>query len=76
MIMTRKANAMYIIIIISWENVKYMNYISRPVIRAKPVISSRGIFVAIANNTLYGYKNIDCSFMPKIIRILSKDHVS
>ncbi len=47
----------------------------------KPVLSRWGIFVAIANNTLYNtlthiwVKIIDFSFMPKIIRILSKDHV-
>ncbi len=39
----------------------------------KAVISNTGIFVAIANNTLYGSKLY--IFMPQIIRILSKDHV-
>ncbi len=38
----------------------------------KPVISSTGIFAAIATVWV---KIIDFSFMPKIIRILSKDHV-
>ncbi len=42
---------------------------------SKPVISSTSIFVAIANNTLYGSKLLIFSFMPKIIRIFSKDHV-
>jgi len=37
--------------------------------------SQTGIFVAIANSALYGSKIIDFSFMPKIIRIFSKDHV-
>ncbi len=47
----------------------------------KPVLSRWGIFVAIANNTLYNtlthiwVKIIDFSFMPKIIRILSKEDV-
>ncbi len=41
----------------------------------KPVLSRWGIFVAIANNTLYGSKLYIFSFMPKIISILSKDHV-
>ncbi len=41
----------------------------------KPVISRWGIFVAIANNTLYGSKLYIFLFMPKIISILSKDHV-
>ncbi len=43
----------------------------------KPVISSTGIFVAIVNFDPYivWVKIIDFSFMPKIIRILSKDHV-
>jgi len=40
----------------------------------KPVTSRTGIFVAIANNTLHGSK-LSIFFMPKIIRILSKDHV-
>ncbi len=40
----------------------------------KPVLSRWGIFVAIANNKLYGL-NYTFSFMPKIISILSKDHV-
>ncbi len=40
----------------------------------KPVLSRWSIFVAIANNTLY-VKIIHFSFMPKIISILSKDHV-
>ncbi len=39
-------------------------------VSTKPVISSTGIFVAIANNTLYGSKLLDFSFMPKVIRIL------
>ncbi len=34
----------------------------------KPLISSTGIFLAIANNIVW-VKNIDFSFMPKIIRI-------
>ncbi len=38
----------------------------------KPVISSMGIFVAIANNSLYGSKLLFFSFMQTIIRILSK----
>ncbi len=47
----------------------------------KPVISSTGIFVAIADNTL-SFNTFDSAwsnglffFMPKIIMILSKDHV-
>ncbi len=46
----------------------------------KPVLSRWSIFVAIAKD-MYGYgykllvKIIDFSFMPKIIRILIKDHV-
>ncbi len=40
----------------------------------KPVLSRWGIFVEIANNTLYGSK-LYIFFMPKIISILSKDHV-
>ncbi len=39
----------------------------------KPVLSRWSIFVAIANNTWV--KIIHFSFMPKIISILSKDHV-
>ncbi len=40
------------------------------------MLSRWGIFVAIANNTLYGLKLIiHFYFMPKIISILSKDHV-
>ncbi len=39
----------------------------------KPVISSKGIFVAIANNAWV--KIIIYFFMPKIIRMLSIDHV-
>ncbi len=38
----------------------------------KPVISSMGRFIAIANNGLW-VKKIDFSFILKIIRILSKD---
>ncbi len=41
----------------------------------KPVLSRWSIFVAIANNTLYGSKLYIFLFMPKIISILSKDHV-
>ncbi len=41
----------------------------------KPVLSRGSIFVAIANNTLYGSKLYIFLFMPKIISILSKDHV-
>ncbi len=40
----------------------------------KPVISSRGIFVAIAKNTCIG-QNDWFFFYAKIIRILVKDHV-
>ncbi len=40
----------------------------------KTSLSRWDIFVAIAKNTLYGPKLIDFSFMPKIIRILSKDY--
>ncbi len=39
----------------------------------KPVLSRWGIFVAIAN--IVWVKIIHFSFMPKIISILSKDHV-
>ncbi len=39
-------------------------------------ISSTGIFIAITNNSLtIQVKIIDFSFMPKILRILSKDNV-
>ncbi len=41
----------------------------------KAVLSSRSIFIAIAKNTLYGSKLSFFSLMPKIIRILSKNHV-
>ncbi len=41
----------------------------------KPVLSRWGLFVAIAKNTLYGSKLL-IFFMPKIIRILSRDHDS
>ncbi len=41
----------------------------------KAVISSTDIFVAIANNALHGSKLYIFYFMPKIIRILIKDHV-
>ncbi len=42
----------------------------------KTVLSRWGVFVAIANNTIqYGVKIIHFPFMPKIIRLLSKDHV-
>ncbi len=57
-----------------WFIVHYFQHYMRPR-TTKPVISSTGIFVAIANNTLYGPKLLIFSFMPKIIRILSKDHV-
>ncbi len=39
-----------------------------------PVLSRTGIFVTIANNTLQGSKFSNFSFIPKIIRILSKEH--
>ncbi len=42
-------------------------------VTTKPVICSTGIFVAIANNTLYG--SMSNFFITKIIRILNKDHV-
>ncbi len=41
----------------------------------KPVLSRSGIFVAIANNTLYGSKLYIFLLCQKIISILSKDHV-
>ncbi len=41
----------------------------------KPVISSTGKFVAIANNTFYGSKLLIFLLWQKIIRILSRDHV-
>ncbi len=40
----------------------------------KPVLSRWSIFVIIANNMVW-VKIINVSFMPKIISILSKDHV-
>ncbi len=40
----------------------------------EPVISRWGIFIAIASNIVW-VKIIDYYLMPKIIRILSKDHV-
>ncbi len=39
----------------------------------KPVIIIMGIFVAIANNKLYGQNYLFFFFLSKIIRILSKD---
>ncbi len=41
----------------------------------KPVLSRWSIFVAIANNTLYGSKLYIFLLCQKIISILSKDHV-
>ncbi len=41
----------------------------------KPVLSRWSIFVAIANNTLYGLKLLIFLLCQKIISILSKDHV-
>ncbi len=41
----------------------------------KPVLSRWGIFVAIANNTLYGSKLYIFLLCQKIISILIKDHV-
>ncbi len=38
------------------------------------VISSTGMFVAIAKNTLNKFQIINFYFIPKIIRILSKGH--
>ncbi len=41
----------------------------------KPVINSTGIFVANSQLYIEWVKSIDFYFMPKITRILSKDHV-
>ncbi len=41
----------------------------------KTSLNSTIILVAIAKNTLFGSKIIDFSIMPKVIRMLSKDHV-
>ncbi len=40
----------------------------------KSSVSRWGVFIVIDKNTLYGSK-LFFFFMPKIIRILSKDHV-
>ncbi len=56
-------------------NFKWLFNICDPGMEHKPVLSRWGIFVAIANNILYGFKIIHFYFMPKIISILSKDHV-
>ncbi len=54
---------------------KKIEYNMCPWHMTKAVISNTGIFVAIANQHIVWVKIIDFSFMPKIIRILSKDHV-
>ncbi len=57
---------------------KIFEQIEKSYIKCDPgpqVLSCWGMFVAIAKNTLYGLKYYLFSFMPKIIRISSKDQV-
>ncbi len=51
-------------------------YVERVWTVLKPVLSRWGVFVDIAKNTFsIHFKMTNFSFMPKIIRMLSKDHV-
>ncbi len=53
---------------------RFMRYVTMAWTTKQVIGSSTGIFVAIANNTLFGYC-IDFSFMQKIISIFIKGHV-